>query len=226
MKNLMRVAALFVIMLLGISSLFSAVGYASPDRMQELAGDGNLKWYVRMNYPYGRGADTLGHYDLQLVGKYTFDSISYTNPVFSYGDIDGVGYLDIFNASNSKAYYTWCLPYKGYVCNRTGSATNDQYKACLLLIADNISKSSRKAIALKNASGRRVGTAYRYKVTSSFKYYDKARRNCFRAVALWASALGDDHFAGFAASHPYTDYTAYAMIHDYPSTWTHVASYR
>lgn len=225
MKHIMRVVLPLVIMLLCVSSVFASVGYAYPDRTRELAEERTVEWYVRMTYPYKRGAAAKGHYDLQLVGSYTFDGISYTNPVFSYGEQNGVAYLDIFNASKSKAYYNWCAPFKAYICNRTASSTDSQYRACLKLIAGNVSKKSRRAIPIKNASGRRVGTVYRYKVTSSFAHYDE-KRNCFTAVALWVNALGDSHFARFAASHTNKDYTAYAMIHDYPSTWTRVATYK
>ena len=43
-----------------------------------------MNWYARMIYPYTKGTASNGHYDLQLVGTYTFDDTTYTNPIFTY----------------------------------------------------------------------------------------------------------------------------------------------
>lgn len=184
-----------------------------------------MKWYARMIYPYEQGSTALGHYDLQLVGTYTYDDVTYTDPVFSYGGGDGVGYLDVFNMSISKWVYTKELPFKGYHYKEKSSSTDAQYQAFLKLIAGSINIDSKKARSITNSSGKKVGTAYRYKVTSSYKDYDKATRNCFKAVGLWVSALGDSRFTDFAATHPYTQYTAYAMVHNYPSFWQLIGTY-
>lgn len=184
-----------------------------------------MNWYARMIYPYEKGSDSLGHYDLQLVGTYTFDEVEYADPVFTYGGINDVGYFGVFDKSISKWVYDKYLPFKGYHYTDKTSSTDAQYKALIQLIADSISRKSKTAVTIKNSSGSKVGTAYRYKVTSSYKDYDVATRNCFKAVGLWVSALGDDRFTNFAASHPYTDYTAYAMVHNYPSLWDLVGTY-
>lgn len=178
-----------------------------------------MNWYARMIYPYEEGSGGLGHYDLQLVGNYTFDGVKYTNPVFTYGNDNGTGFLGIFNRSLSVAVYKKFLPFKGYNYNGKTSSTTAQYNAFLDLIKASIDTSSKKAVTIKDASGNKVGTGYRYTITSSYKNYSKKSRNCFMAVGLWVNALGDSRFKDFAAKHSYTDYTAYQMVNNYPSLW-------
>ena len=77
-----------------------------------------------MIYPYEEESGGLGHYDLQFVGNYTFDGVKYTNPVFTYDNDNGTGFLGIFNRSLSVAVYKEFLPFKGYNYNGKHSYTD------------------------------------------------------------------------------------------------------
>lgn len=144
-----------------------------------------MNWYARMIYPYEKGSNSNGHYDLQIVGTITFDGISYTNPIFSYGHKDKVGYVTIFNRSITNSVYKNHLPFKGYHYNGKTSSTTAQYNAFLSLMRSCIDLSSRTKVTIKKKNGSVAGYAYRYRVTSSYKNYDVASRNCFTALGLW-----------------------------------------
>lgn len=179
-----------------------------------------MNWYARMIYPYEKGEDSNGHYDLQIVGDITFDGITYTNPIFSYGHTDNnVGYVTVFERSISNAAYKGYLPFKGYHYNGKTSSTTAQYNAFLSLMNSCIDLDSRTKVTFKKKNGNVAGYGYRYDVTSSYSSYNVKSRNCFKAVGLWVSALGDDRFTDFAAGHDYSKYTAYAMVRDYPQYW-------
>ena len=45
-----------------------------------------MNWHARMIYPYEAGTGSNGHYDLQFDGTYELDTITYTDPVFSYAE--------------------------------------------------------------------------------------------------------------------------------------------
>ncbi len=179
-----------------------------------------MNWFARMIYPYEKGASSNGHYDLQIVGDITFDGIAYTNPIFSYGSDNGVGIVQVFNRSITNAVYKVNLPFKGYHYNRKTSSTTAQYNAFLNLMLSCIDLSSRTKVTIKKKNGSVAGYAYRYRVTSSYSNYDVNSRNCFTALGLWVNALGDSRFKDFAAAaESYTEYTAHAMVRDYPEFW-------
>ena len=178
-----------------------------------------MNWYARMIYPYEKGENSKGHYDLQIVGTITFDGITYTNPIFSYGAIDDVGTVTVFNRSITNAVYKHHLPFKGYHYNDTTSSTTAQYNAFLNLMRSCIDLSSRTREEVFKKNGTSAGYVYHYNVTSSYSDYDKESRNCFTAVGLWVNALGDSRFKDFAAKKSYKKYTAYRMVHDYPQYW-------
>ena len=178
-----------------------------------------MNWYARMIYPYTKGSNSTGHYDLQLVGTYTFDGITYTNPIFSYGTYQGIGSVKIFNRSLTNYVYAGLLPYKGYHYNDTTSSTTAEYNTFLNLMTSCIDLDSRKKVAIKDSKGNTKGYGYAYEVTTSFRDYDKTCRNCFTALSLWVSALGDNRFKNYAASHPWTDYIAHAMVNNFPQYW-------
>lgn len=178
-----------------------------------------MNWYARMIYPYEKGENSNGHYDLQIVGTITFDGITYTNPIFSYGSTNGVGTVTVFNRSITNAVYKNHLPFKGYHYNDTTSSTTTQYNAFLSLMNSCIDLDSRTKVAYYKENGSLAGYAYRYDVTSSYSSYNVKSRNCFKAVGLWVSALGDDRFTDFAADNDYSKYTAHAMVRDHPQYW-------
>ena len=78
-----------------------------------------MNWHARMIYPYEAGTGSNGHYDLQFDGTYELDTITYTDPVFSYADEGGTGYLYVFDKSLTVAIYTGFLPFSGYHYNET-----------------------------------------------------------------------------------------------------------
>ncbi len=179
-----------------------------------------MNWYARMIYPYEKGSNSNGHYDLQIVGTITFDGISYTNPIFSYGHKDKVGYVTIFNRSITNSVYKNHLPFKGYHYNGKTSSTTAQYNAFLSLMRSCIDLDSRTKVAYYKKNGSLAGYAYRYNVTSSYSEYDVKSRNCFTALGLWVSKLGDDRFKDFAAAaKTYTEYTAYTMVKNHLKYW-------
>lgn len=183
-----------------------------------------MNWHARMIYPYTEGSNATGHYDLQLEGTYTFDGVTYTNPVFSYNrdsNDEDVGYLAVFDKSLTTAIYKGYLPFRGYHYNETSSSTNAEYQAFLTLIDGSIDYGSKTRKNVKNSNGTVIGKMTRYDLTSSYKNYSKSSRNCFKALGLWVSALGDDRFTNFANNHPYTDYTAYKMANTpaYATLW-------
>lgn len=102
-----------------------------------------MNWYARMIYPHTKGTASNGHYDLQLVGTYTFDEVTYTNPIFCYVRSGDMGSLAIFNRSLTTAIYRRYLPFKGYHYNDTNSSTTAEYKAFLNLIARSIKADSK-----------------------------------------------------------------------------------
>ena len=169
--------------------------------------------------PCEEGSNGIGHYDLQLVGKYTFDGVTYTDPVFSYSREGRSGFLVLFDRSISAAVYKEYLPYKGYNYNDKSSSTDAQYHAFVNLVWAFINTDSMRAIKVTDANGESVGKYYRYSITSAYRNYDKATRNCFKAVGLWMKALGDTRFTDFAKNHAYTDYTAHPMVKNHPSLW-------
>lgn len=179
-----------------------------------------MNWFARMIYPYEKGASSNGHYDLQIVGDITFDGIAYTNPIFSYGSDNGVGIVQVFNRSITNAVYKVNLPFKGYHYNRKTSSTTAQYNAFLSLMRSCIDLSSKTKVTFKKKNGKVAGYGYRYKVTTAYKDYKEDSRNCFTALGLWLSELGEDRFKNFAAAaDDFTEYTAYAMVRDYPEFW-------
>ena len=185
-----------------------------------------MNWYARMIYPHTAGTNANGHYDLQLVGNYTFDGTAYTNPVFSYGkDDDNTGFLAVFDKSLTTAIYKDFLPFKGYHYNGTTSSTNAEYQAFINAITSCIDTSTKRRIAVKNSSGTIIGYMTRYEITTSYKVYSVSSRNCFKARGIWVSALGDDRFTNFAANHSYTDYRAHAMVTNYGSLWNLQGTY-
>ena len=184
-----------------------------------------MNWHARMILPCAEGSSGVGHYDLQLVGKYTFDGVTYTNPVFSYSREGGMGFLALFDKSISAAVYKEYLPFKGYNYSEKSSSTDAQYHAFLNLVRSFINPNSKRAIDVTNARGEKVGMYYRYSITSSYRNYDKATHNCFKAVGLWMKALGDRRFTDFAEKHAYTDYTAHPMVKNYPALWNLIDTY-
>lgn len=180
-----------------------------------------MNWHARMIYPHTAGSDALGHYDLQLEGTYTFDGVTYTNPVFSYGNDDGTGFLAVFDRSLTSAIYKNYLPFKGYHYNDTTSSTNAEYQAFLTFINQSIDANSKTRVNVKNSSGTVIGKMTRYELTTSYKNYSKSSRNCFKALGLWVGELGDNRFTNFANNHPYTEYTAYKMVNTpaYATLW-------
>ena len=184
-----------------------------------------MNWHARMIFPCEEGSRGIGHYDLQLVGKYTFDGIAYTNPVFSYSREGRTGYLDIFDRNISAAVYKEYLPFKGYNYNAKSASTNEQYEAFLSLLWMYVDASSRRAIDVTDANGQKVGKYYRYSVTSGYRDYNKATHNCFKAVGLWMRALGDSRFTDFAKEHAYTEYTARPMVKNHSSLWDYTGTY-
>ena len=178
-----------------------------------------MNWHVRMICPCAEGGRGVGHYDLQLVGKYTFDGITYTNPVFSYSREGRTGFLSIFDKSISAAVYKEYLPYKGYIYHDRSASSDAQYRAFVKLMWAYVNTGSKRAIDVTDANGAHAGKYYRYSITSAYRNYDMAARNCFKAVGLWMEALGDTRFVDFAKKHAYTDYTAHPMIENHPSLW-------
>ena len=178
-----------------------------------------MNWYARMIYPYEKGASSYGHYDLQIVGDITFDGITYTNPVFSYGSTNDVGTVTVFNRAITNSVYKGHLPFKGYHYNGKTSSTTAQYNAFLNLMLSCIDLNSKTKVPFKKKNGSVAGYAYRYNVTSSYSSYYYKTRNCFTAVGLWVSALGDDRFKDFAAKNSYDKYTAHALINSFPQYW-------
>ncbi len=178
-----------------------------------------MNWHARMISPYGKTGSGLGHYDLQLVGNHTIDGITYANPVFSYNRESRTGFLSIFNGSMSAMVYQEALPFRIFNCSGESSSTDAQYHAFLKLIMDSIDLSSKRAVEVTDTYGEKIRTYYRYSITSSYREYDKATHNCFKAVGRWMNALGDSRFADFAETHAYTDYTASAFMQNYPSLW-------
>ena len=178
-----------------------------------------MNWYARMIYPYEKGENSNGHYDLQIVGTITFDGITYTNPIFSYGHKNKVGYVTVFNRSITNSVYKSNLPFKGYHYNGKTSSTTAQYNAFLSLMRDCIDLDSRTKVAYYKKNGSLAGYAYRYNVTSSYSKYDVETRNCFTAVGLWVSKLGDNRFKDFAAENAYSEYTAHMMVTEYSQFW-------
>ena len=121
----------------------------------------------------------------------------------------------------TTAVYHSYLPFKGYHYNDTNSSTTAENKAFLNLIARSIKADSKKRVAVKNSSGTTIGYMTQYALTTSYSKYDANTRNCFTALGLWVSALGDNRFTAFAQSHPYTDYTAYNIVNtlSYAKLW-------
>lgn len=185
-----------------------------------------MNWHARMIYPYEKGTRSNGHYDLQFDGIHELDTITYTDPVFSYRNENSVGYLYIFDKSLTVAMYKDMLPFNGYHYNQT--SYSDSTTAFTNLINASVNRASRTRIPVRNSSGTVIGYSTRYSLTTSYQNYDVATRNCFKAVGLWVSALGDDRFTDFANRHSYEDYSAYNMVNtplyavlwDYQNTYT------
>ena len=184
-----------------------------------------MNWHARMIYPYEAGTGSNGHYDLQFDGTYELDTITYTDPVFSYADEGGTGYLYVFDKSLTVAIYEGFLPFSGYHYNETSYSVSTT--AFTDLINASVNRESRTRIAVRNSSGVIIGYKTRYSLTTSYQNYDEANRNCFKAVGLWVSALGDNRFTDFANRHPHTDYTAYNMVNTpiYAVLWDYQGSY-
>ena len=184
-----------------------------------------MNWHARMILPYKKGSNGIGHYDLQLVGKYTFDGIAYINPVFSYAREGSTGYLALFDRSISAAVYKEYLPFKGYSYSDKCSSSDAQYQAFLDLVTSSINANSKQAVDVTDANGKKVGKYYRYSIATPYKNYDMTTHNCFKAVGLWVKALGDSSLADFAEEHSYTDYTAYPMVQNHSSLWNFTGTY-
>lgn len=71
-----------------------------------------------MIYPYEEESGGLGHYDLQFVGNYTFDGVKYTNPVFTYDNDNGTGFLGILTVA-----FPW--PYTRSFCRSRDTTTTE-----------------------------------------------------------------------------------------------------
>lgn len=114
-------------------------------------------------------------------GNFTFDGITYSSPVFSYGpDLNGNGALLVFGKSNVANVYP---DKKQMIMVDDFDATLDEIAAFFDKIKGTINASKRLYLSGK--------TAYAYPVTSSeFKEYNKVTANCFMAVAKWTEWLG------------------------------------
>lgn len=178
-----------------------------------------MNWYARMIYPYTLGEESNGYYDLQIVGTINFHGVTYTNPIFSYGSTNGVGTVSIFNRSISNAVYKDYLPFRGYHYNDTTSSSTTQYNAFIKLFLSCIDLNSRTKVTVYKKNGSVAGYLYRYNVTSSYSSYNEKYRNCFTAVGLWVSELGDNRFKNFAAKNDNTKYTAHEMLKNYSQYW-------
>ena len=178
-----------------------------------------VNWRVRMLCPEEAKSGSPGHYDLQLLGCHAIGGATYTNPAFSYSCEGSVGFLAIFDGSLSAAYYRRYLPYVRCDYAGVGASTPEQFRAFLDRIRDSVDANSGREIDIADADGKVVGSFRRYELTSPFRQYDMAAHNCFKAVGLWAAALGDGRLADYAQAHPYTDYVARAMRKNCPSLW-------
>ena len=182
-------------------------------------------WQVRMIYPCGADSGSAGHYDLQLAGNYTIDGIEYTDPVFSYGREGSTGFLALFDGDISAAVYKESLPFREYSYHSRIAATDARRRAFLNFVMAFVEPDSRSAVEVTDNRGQAAGRYYRYAVTSCYRKYDRDTHNCFKAVGLWMSALGDDRFTEFAESHLYTDYFASPMLEDHSSLWELAGTY-
>ena len=184
--------------------------------------------YGRLLNPIGSTTSAsvkeLGHYDLMIKGVHTFDDLNYTNLVISYGkdrnapSSSDTGYLYVFNENMTEYFYRNL--YGKFECHHYHFTSDGAgYAAFLSGVTSLRNKNSRARFILYDKNGNTVGYYYRYLITNSYKTYSVTSRNCFKAVGIMASALGDDRFTDYAKKYSYEKYKVKYMLQHHNNLW-------
>ena len=177
----------------------------------------NFDCYVRVYVPLTSSGtpdtSSLGHFDLQIDGindaSLPFDS--HTNirkPVFSFGGINGAGYVKIFPETKTNVFYNNNM----LLCKWHFTATSAMVQSFVTTMQNMLTYQSKSNdISL-------------YKVTSGpYQTYSVNRYNCFGATAAWCSWLGNNTLANIYNQYTndgtgYQSYAAWEMFNaNYPA---------
>ena len=183
-------------------------------------GDCHIRIYVTCDSDRNLLPDELGHFDIQFdIGGYTFNSHSFSNPVFSYGGEDGEqGYLRTFSPSRTAIVFSGKM-FLALTYDFTASVSD--MEDCISKIEGYMSTSSESKI---------TSNAYEYEVnTGPFVTYTFKNRNCFHATAIFADWVGYSKLIEIYNTYTtdYTKYSAYNMYQKYyvSGGWTNHGYY-
>lgn len=178
----------------------------------------NFDCFVRIYLPLDsngkpKPAD-FGQYDLQINSingaALQFDShTSVVNPVFSYCNVNGHGYIAIFNEANTRLVY----PKKVLMCKLHFTATSDE-------VQDFVDKI--KAMSLYHESNSTDYCSAYWVGIGGFENYTAELYNSFGATAIWCDWLGLDTLRNIYEATPtanYMNYSAWAMLDEYYDNW-------
>lgn len=180
---------------------------------------------VRIYLPLDSGGEpetsNFGRYDLQIDsinGKaLEFDThTTVVNPVFSYCNVNGNGYIAIFNQEDTRKVY----PAEVLMCKLRFTASETKVKDFLAKIK--AMSLYHESISLDFCSAYRVGTG-------GFENYTNELYNSFGATAIWCDWLGQDKLRDIyeaTSTTNYMDYSAWALFDQYYEKWRFTNLYK
>ena len=159
--------------------------------------------------------DSVGHYDMIVVGEHEFNGVTLTNPVFSYR---ASAKLQVFEESASSNYYKTAAGEYYHDCSIykwTFVLPYDKYDT----LVEELDGTIQTYSALGN-SGKAFSCTL--KDSNPFSTYVFEKYNCFHAVSVWLNTLGNFTLkAIYEAAHDYAyhDYSPENMAAKYAAKY-------
>lgn len=178
----------------------------------------NFDCYVRIYLPLDSNGKPkpaeFGRYDLQInsIGGVALDLDAYTSvvdPVFSYTNVNGKGYVGVFNQKDTRLVY----PAKVLMCKLHFTASKATVQSFVSKLKAMMTYDANTSLDFISA----------YRVTSDgFDNYTDNLYNSFGATAVWCDWLGkgllrDIYEATSTAN--YMNYSAWSMFDQYYEDW-------